>query len=206
MTRSEPVKTKVYEGVLHKLKEFIDENGVEPGDKLPSERELSEQLKVGRSSIREALRALELLGLIETRRGEGTFLKEYEDFHMVELLSTFILNRSKTPEELSTAMNMVEKEVVTIAMKRTDKELESLKNLLYPFREETHDEFFEQLFILTDEQLLFSIWRLLRSYLRTVEVVTYTKEWHERLIEVMKKEDLIELHRLFSHSCGKNEK
>ena len=66
---------KVYEGILMQLNEIIAEENLRPGDKLPSERELSERLSVGRSSVREALRALELLGLIETRRGEGTFLK-----------------------------------------------------------------------------------------------------------------------------------
>ena len=44
---------------------------------LPSERELSSRLNVGRSSVREALRALELVGLIETRRGEGTFIRNF---------------------------------------------------------------------------------------------------------------------------------
>ena len=47
------------------------------GDRLPSERELSSRLNVGRSSVREALRALELVGLIETRRGEGTFIRNF---------------------------------------------------------------------------------------------------------------------------------
>ncbi|SDJ65625.1 FadR/GntR family transcriptional regulator [Salimicrobium halophilum] len=201
MARSEPEKTKVYEGVLQKLKEFIDNNGVKPGDKLPSERELSEQLKVGRSSIREALRALELLGLIETRRGEGTFLKEYEDYHMVELLSTFILNRSRTPEELRTAKNMVEKEMIILSMGRlTNEQMDELMMVLFPFRDESHDEFFRQLFTFGNQHLLFSIWHLLTSYLRTVEPMTYTEEWHQQLMEVLEKEEMTEAHRLFNNT------
>ncbi|WP_431810888.1 FadR/GntR family transcriptional regulator [Lysinibacillus capsici] len=46
---------------------------IQAGEKSPSERVLSERLGVGRSSVREALRSLELLGLIETRHGEGRF-------------------------------------------------------------------------------------------------------------------------------------
>ena len=52
----------------------MEEDGLVAGDRLPSERELSSRLNVGRSSVREALRALELVGLIETRGGEGTFI------------------------------------------------------------------------------------------------------------------------------------
>lgn len=77
---------KVYEGILLQLHEIIQEQNLRPGDKLPSERELSEQLGAGRSSVREALRALELLGLIETRRGEGTFLKHYRHNRLIDIL------------------------------------------------------------------------------------------------------------------------
>ena len=57
--------------IVKQLREMITADDLKSGDKIPSERELSERLNVGRSSVREALRALELLGLIETRRGEG---------------------------------------------------------------------------------------------------------------------------------------
>jgi len=57
-------KQKVYQDVLLEIRKFIESNQLESGDKLPSERELSERLGRGRSSVREALRAMELLGLI----------------------------------------------------------------------------------------------------------------------------------------------
>ncbi|MDY0405348.1 GntR family transcriptional regulator [Virgibacillus sp. 179-BFC.A HS] len=86
-----PPKQKVYQAVLKEIRTYIEEHHLQPGDKLPSERELAEKLDAGRSSIREALRAMELLGLIETRRGEGTFLTTYQPYQSVELLSSFIL-------------------------------------------------------------------------------------------------------------------
>jgi DNA-binding FadR family transcriptional regulator len=55
------------------LRGFIDENGLTEGDKLPSERELVEQLGVGRSSLRESLRALEALGIVKVVAGKGIF-------------------------------------------------------------------------------------------------------------------------------------
>ena len=49
--------------------------------------------KSGRSTIREALRSLELLGLIETRRGEGTFLADFRKHQLVEVLAEFIMQQ-----------------------------------------------------------------------------------------------------------------
>lgn len=62
-------KSKVYQEVLEEIRNYIVDHQLQDGDRLPSERELAEQLNAGRSSVREALRAIELLGLIETRHG-----------------------------------------------------------------------------------------------------------------------------------------
>ena len=71
-----PIKnTKVYEQVIDQIKNMIDEGNLKKGDKLPSERSLVEQLKISRASIREALRALEVIGLIECRQGEGSYIR-----------------------------------------------------------------------------------------------------------------------------------
>ena len=91
---------KVYISVVHKLKELIQQEHLSSGDRLPSERELSERLGVGRSSVREAFRALELLGLIETRQGEGTFLRDFRDHHLVELLGMFILQHGQAEKDV----------------------------------------------------------------------------------------------------------
>ncbi|WP_062320977.1 FadR/GntR family transcriptional regulator [Halolactibacillus sp. JCM 19043] len=67
------VNTKAYQNVLEKIKDYIQIDQLKPGDKLSSEREMAEELNLSRSTIREGLRAIELLGLIETRRGRGRF-------------------------------------------------------------------------------------------------------------------------------------
>jgi GntR family transcriptional repressor for pyruvate dehydrogenase complex len=87
--------SKVYLEIVKQLREMITVDGLKTGDKIPSERELSERLNFGRSSVREALRALELLGLIETRRGEGTYIRDFRGHQLVQLLSTFILQDQK---------------------------------------------------------------------------------------------------------------
>ena len=83
-----PIKnTKVYEKVIEQVKDLVKSGELKSGDKLPPERDLSEQLQVSRTSIREALRALEMLGLVETKQGEGNFIKTDFENSLVEPLS-----------------------------------------------------------------------------------------------------------------------
>jgi GntR family transcriptional repressor for pyruvate dehydrogenase complex len=68
-------KTRVYEDIIQQIVQKIESGELAPGDKLPTERELVNQLGVSRASIREALRAMELLGLVESKVGDGTYVK-----------------------------------------------------------------------------------------------------------------------------------
>jgi DNA-binding FadR family transcriptional regulator len=67
------------EQAKRELKRLIDDGALRPGDKLPSERELSEQLRVSRGTVREAVQFLRALGLVEIRHGAGTFVSEVSD-------------------------------------------------------------------------------------------------------------------------------
>ena len=91
---------KRYLDIVSDIRKMISHERIRPGDRIPSERELAETLKVGRSTIREALRSLELLGLIETRRGEGTFLADHRNHQLVEVLSTFILQDNQSQKDV----------------------------------------------------------------------------------------------------------
>ena len=53
---------------------FIASAGLRPGDRLPTERQLMETLAVGRSTVREVIRKLQALGVVESRKGSGTYL------------------------------------------------------------------------------------------------------------------------------------
>ena len=68
-------KTKVYEKVAEQIRRLIRDGLLKPGDMLPPERELAETFQVSRSSLRDAIRALELMGMVEARQGEGTVVR-----------------------------------------------------------------------------------------------------------------------------------
>ena len=67
-------RSPLYEQVVERLREFIDAQQLQPGDRLMSERELAERLGVSRTSVRQALTALRVMGLVEIKHGDGVYL------------------------------------------------------------------------------------------------------------------------------------
>jgi GntR family transcriptional regulator, transcriptional repressor for pyruvate dehydrogenase complex len=88
-------RNKVYEDVARQIERLILKK-LHPGDKLPSERELAETLAVSRSSIRDAIRSLELMGMVEPRQGAGTIVREVTPNSVANPL----INALKRKEEL----------------------------------------------------------------------------------------------------------
>lgn len=87
-------KTSVPEQIIHQLKSLIESGHIKPGNKLPAERDLAGMLAVSRPSLREALRALSLLGIIENRPGSGTYLATSFDKWPLDSFSIFLtINR-----------------------------------------------------------------------------------------------------------------
>lgn len=72
---SRVTRKPMYERLVEHLRAYVVEAGLAAGDRLPSERELSERLGVSRASVRQAIVALEVQGILEVKHGEGTFLR-----------------------------------------------------------------------------------------------------------------------------------
>lgn len=64
-------RTRTFEEVLARIEQRIEADGLTPGDRLPGERQLAEQLQVSRASVREAMRVLETLGVVSSNVGRG---------------------------------------------------------------------------------------------------------------------------------------
>ncbi|MGM8215598.1 FadR/GntR family transcriptional regulator [Bacillaceae bacterium W0354] len=178
-------KTKVYHEVLNKIRTFIEENQLSEGDRLPSERELAEQLNAARSSVREALRAIELLGLVETRHGEGTFLKTYRPYHTVELLATFVLRQSTTIKELFEVKFMLEKECLKkVYQQFSIIELKELLNDIQAIEEkQLHFYFFKRLFQKANNELFTKIWQLIDNFTYSSYKSKQTYSFYEKIID-----------------------
>jgi DNA-binding FadR family transcriptional regulator len=118
-----PIKSKrAFEQVSNQLKKLIFEGVFKPGDRLPPETELAQQFNVGRQSIREALRILELSGFITTQKGGGggSIIKDTISSTISRLfLDAFYLEKISI-EELTVARIDIEKVVLVHAVKNAD--------------------------------------------------------------------------------------
>lgn len=100
-------RNKVYEEVALQLEQLILRK-LHPGDKLPAERELAEVLGVSRSSIRDAIRSLELMGLVEPRQGAGTVVCEVSTESVISPLTGLLVRQQHHIEELMDFRMMLE--------------------------------------------------------------------------------------------------
>jgi GntR family transcriptional regulator, transcriptional repressor for pyruvate dehydrogenase complex len=100
-------RNKVYEEVAQQIERLILKK-LRPGDKLPSERELAEMLHVSRSSIRDAIRGLELMGMVEPRQGAGTIVREISSDSVMNPFSNALKRRRESVSELLDFRKMLE--------------------------------------------------------------------------------------------------
>src|SRR5215212_7176101 len=108
---------RLYERVVEKVLELISSGAWKPGFRLPSERELSEAFGVSRTVVREAVKALEARGVLESTTGSGVSVR-LADFSMVSLsLQTYIQlsNQDDFEFRLNKVRRVLEVEMVALA-------------------------------------------------------------------------------------------
>jgi GntR family transcriptional repressor for pyruvate dehydrogenase complex len=111
------------------LKNMISSGELHPGSKLPPERELARQFGVNRGSIRQALKALDVMGIVHQRVGDGTYLTQDASTTLGAPLDFLILVDGITFQELFEARRIVEPELAARAAKRrSEDEIEELGN------------------------------------------------------------------------------
>ena len=113
--------------IADQLTEMISKRRFQPGDKLPNELELAEELQISRTTLREALRILSTRGLVEARRGIGTFVTQSKSIHAdYDLLK--IQNTNVTTKELYEMRLMFEPQAAYYAcLRASDEELETIR-------------------------------------------------------------------------------
>jgi GntR family transcriptional regulator, transcriptional repressor for pyruvate dehydrogenase complex len=112
---------RIHEEIVEQIREQIAEGLLKPGDQLPSERELSEKFQVSRASLREAIRALESLGLVKIKSGDGTYIASSLQT-LLSPLTSVILQQKDVLLDIFEARQMIEPEMAALAAKRADSE------------------------------------------------------------------------------------
>jgi GntR family transcriptional regulator, transcriptional repressor for pyruvate dehydrogenase complex len=115
-------RTTLTADICRKLVSHLMRGDWREGDRIPPERELGQRLGVGRASLREALKALEIMGMIETRLGEGTFVCGRSDFFSRPLLWAITGSAKSDAHELVEARELIEGETARLAAQRATPE------------------------------------------------------------------------------------
>jgi GntR family transcriptional repressor for pyruvate dehydrogenase complex len=123
-------RNQVYQAVAQQLQERILTD-LKPGDTLPSERELVQMLGVSRSSVREALHSLELMGLLEVRQGVGTVVKDPSAESPFGPVADVLLQKREHIGELLDVRKWIEPPVARIAAGHiTPEQVEAMESIL----------------------------------------------------------------------------
>ena len=227
-----PLKTeqKIFQQISDQIRQLILSGVLKPGNKLPSEKELSNQFNTGRMVVREALRTLEESGLICVKRGSlgGAFVKDLDSTVLTRSISDLINIGNVTLRELIEARLGIEKVILDFAiMKMNDEDLDLLKKniedseqkFLKGERATEEHIYFHILLAKSTKNLLFemmieSIMNVTKSFLLSLKpdvnyinnVLTYHKEIYRALQEknLLVAEQIMERHILDINKEFKN--
>ncbi len=134
--RREPVSSEVARSLLR----YLLAGDIKPGERMPSERRLAQDLGVGRSVVREALKSLTLLGLVEVRQGDGTYLRGTESDLLPQSIEWGLMLGQKRTSDLVEARRYLEEILAGLsATRRTDEDVEALHGLLTEMRAASKD-------------------------------------------------------------------
>lgn len=132
---------KAYYQVIDYLKKGIINKEYKLGDKLPSERELSEHLGVSRNSVREALRVLEIMGVVKSHQGAGNYVADDFEKNLVETMSMMYALNKIDDCQISDYRQALESKAYLLAMERISKEaIAEMKNCIQKISESDDDQ------------------------------------------------------------------
>lgn len=215
--KSESLNTATQE----QIKVFIIESGLKAGDLLPTEKALEEQLGISRTSIREALRSLEAIGIVESRQGVGRFLREFNYDAILENLSYNINVNVKDFREIIDVRMALESCFLERVVPRIDEnDIHQLYGILDKMAEEVsageeeqqlirvHTEFHLKLYERENNKLLLHLIRIFATIQRMLTVANryHTSdrkefiELHRRLVQAIERRDpVLAVDRLVEH-------
>jgi GntR family transcriptional repressor for pyruvate dehydrogenase complex len=115
---------RAFDEIIDQVRDMIRQGDLQPGDRLPSERALAEQLGVSRNTVREALRMIEIAGLITLRKGAtgGAFITAHDPTSVAESMSNLLQLTRASLADITEARVMIESMVVRVACERATAE------------------------------------------------------------------------------------
>lgn len=131
-----PINSKrIYQSIIEQIVKLIRDGKLSPGDRLPPERALTEMLGVSRASLREALRAMEVIGLVDVRPGEGTFISELNITPFMDAVTPLFLRGGDPDSDILEFRKAIELDAVRIIIAAGSRGAEKLLPFLQAMRE-----------------------------------------------------------------------
>jgi GntR family transcriptional repressor for pyruvate dehydrogenase complex len=199
-------RSKIYEQVAEQLQRHILEQ-LKPGDVLPPERELVTMLGVSRSSIRDAIRSLELLGLLKARQGFGTVVCEPSSGPLAAPLAGILIQKRKMVSELLDVRKMLEPPLAyRAALHASEAALKEMEGILVRQQQKVHrdepavdedSEFHYQIALAADNSVVLKVVDVLMDLLRETRERSLQVEGrqekalagHRRILAALKRRD-----------------
>jgi GntR family transcriptional repressor for pyruvate dehydrogenase complex len=195
------VRTSLSEEIIAQILDLIKRNVLKPGDRLPPERELCKRFGVGRSSLREALRSLGTMGVIEGRIGEGTFVNDNQRFVQKALQWGMLLDRKMVGDLIETRLMLESETAFWAAQRGGEEDLLRVEQALGEMRVAAGDH---ALFLAADLRFHMAVARATHNTLLAglLEATRgYLQEWIEHsLAEESRAEERARLS-LEQHAC-----
>ena len=124
-------RTRIPEEIVSQVLQLVRDGAIKPGDRLPPERELAQQMNVSRASVREAMRLMDIQGLVIIRPGAGTFITEDTVEVIVQAFSTLLSGPTGGASDIFEMRLILEPQVVSLAAERaSDADIRRMENIL----------------------------------------------------------------------------
>lgn len=169
-------RTSLSDKIVEQIIDLISRDVLKPGERLPPERELCKRFGVGRSSLREALRSLAVMGILDGRVGEGTFVSNSNKKYLEKTLQWgLLLDRNKIPDLIETRLMLETQTAFLAAQRATEANFEdvdeTLRGMAASIRQpEKYLEFDLQFHLViaqaTQNSILYSLLSMIRGYLQ----------------------------------------
>jgi len=124
-------KKRAYEDIVNQIRTLIAQGKLKTGDQLPSERELSETFKVSRATVREAIRALESMNLLQSRQGNGTYVLATSEEALIQPLAKALFTERDDLLDIFAIRKIIEPYIAQLAARNaTSEEIANLEKIL----------------------------------------------------------------------------
>lgn len=219
------IKESAVDIVVNSIKQLLFEKKLLPGDRLPSEPEISEGLGVSRGSVREAMKILSAFGIIDIKVGNGTYITSEPNTKMIDslLFSFFITNPDTT--ELTEFRKIFEYDIVELILTHYDEnqtEREEIRRNFHKLQElqasqassqelfQNDMEFHHLLGLACKNSLMCKIYDFILEFLNSSILSTYSRQkngnaivqTHERILSAIESKDLSDLENAINFSVN----